>query len=221
MSSMQIPARAAALLAVYRAMVEYRLNVGTSGNVSARQGDGFAITPSGLRPEQCTASDMVTLTMEGARVGPPAKHLTPSSEWRIHRDIYACIPEAGAVLHAHSAFATALACQRAEIPPFHYMIARFGGDTVRCAAYATFGSETLSRNALVALDARTGCLLANHGMLVYGPDLEGALTLALELETLCEQYWRTCQIGPPVLLTAEELAEAAENFRWYGKPRQE
>jgi L-fuculose-phosphate aldolase len=221
MSVTQIPARAAALLAVSRSMLEHRLNVGTSGNVSARQGEDFVITPSGLRPDQCTASDMVTLTMEGGRVGAHARHLAPSSEWRIHRDIYASIPEAGAVLHAHSAFATALACQRAEIPPFHYMIARFGGDTVRCAAYATFGTEALSQHALAALNGRTACLLANHGMLVYAQDLETALTQALELETLCEQYWRTCQIGPPVLLTAAEMAEATENFRWYGKPRQE
>jgi L-fuculose-phosphate aldolase len=220
MSVTPIPARAAALLAVSRAMVEHRLNVGTSGNASARQGDGFAITPSGLKPDLCTASDMVTMAMDGSHAG-HAKHLAPSSEWRIHRDIYTSIPEAGAVLHAHSPFATALACQRADIPPFHYMIARFGGDSVRCATYATFGSAALSAHALAALDGRTACLLANHGMLVYGHDLDHALAQAIELETLCEQYWRTCQIGPPVLLTAAEMAEVSELFRGYGQPRQE
>ncbi|MDR2093860.1 MAG: class II aldolase/adducin family protein [Azoarcus sp.] len=206
---------AAALLATARAMVACRLNTGTAGNVSARHDGGFIITPSGLPPARCEAADMVAMTMDGHHTGA----LAPSSEWRIHRDIYAGFPEAGAVIHAHSPFATALACQRADIPPFHYMIARFGGDNVRCAAYATFGTAALSENALAALEGRSACLLANHGMLVHGRDLDHALAQAVELETLCEQYWRTCQIGPPVLLTAEEMAEALESFRWYGRPR--
>jgi len=203
---------AGGLLAVTRALKEHRLNVGTSGNVSVRCGDGFLITPSGLAPEQCSAADMVWMTMDGAGAG---KH-TPSSEWRIHRDIYASVPKAGAVVHAHSPFATALACQRADIPPFHYMIALFGGGSVRCAAYATFGTEALSKNVLTALAGRNACLLANHGMVAYGRGLAHALAQAIELETLCEQYWRATQLGPPVLLSEEEMAEALERFRYYG-----
>ncbi|MDR1853918.1 MAG: class II aldolase/adducin family protein [Azoarcus sp.] len=203
------------LLEVSRALAAQGLNVGASGNVSVRCGDGFLVTPSGLAPQACEAADMVTMTMTGDARGA----LAPSSEWRIHRDIYASVPTAGAVIHAHSPFAIALACQRAEIPPFHYMIARFGGDTVRCAAYATFGTEALSRHALAALAGRSACLLANHGMVVYGQDLDDALAKAVELEALCEQYWRTCQIGPPVLLTAAEMDEALARFRDYGRPR--
>ena len=208
-------ALATALLGVAYAMVAQRLNVGTSGNVSARHSDGFIVTPSGLPPAHCTAADMVRMTMQGDHAGTRA----PSSEWRIHRDIYANVPEAGAVLHAHAPFATAIACLRKEIPPFHYMIAQFGGNNVRCAAYATFGTEALSEKALAALDGRNACLLANHGMLVYGRNLEHALARAVELETLCEQYWRACQLGTPVILSEAEMAEAIARFHSYGTPR--
>lgn len=202
---------AAELLAAMRALKANRLNTGASGNASARGDGGFLVTPSGLPPEQCSAGDMVWMGMDGVCAG----KLAPSTEWRIHRDIYAGVPDAGAVVHAHSPFATALACQRADIPPFHYMIALFGGGNVRCAAYATFGTEALSRNALAALAGRNACLLANHGMLVWGRDLAHALSLAVEFETLCEQYWRACQPVPPALLSEKEMADALEGFRHY------
>ena len=141
------------------------------------------------------------------------------SGWRFHRDLYASRPEVGAVLHAHSPFAVSLACLRRDIPPFHYMIARFGGDTIRCADYAIFGSPELSTAAMRAMQDRKGCLLANHGMVVFGRDLSQALALAIEFETLCAQYWRSLQIGEPVLLSEAEMAEVLERFRWYGKPR--
>jgi L-fuculose-phosphate aldolase len=209
-------AQAGELLAVVRALKEHRLNAGTSGNASARCDDGFLITPSGRLPERCSAADMVWMAMDGAVEVEAGGGLAPSSEWRIHRDIYASIPEAGAVVHAHSPFATALACQLTDIPAFHYMIALFGGDSVRCAAYATFGTQALSKNALAALAGRNACLLANHGMLAYGRDLAHALAQAIELETLCGQYWRACQPGPPVLLSEAEMKEALKCFRHYG-----
>jgi L-fuculose-phosphate aldolase len=205
-------ALAVELLVVIRALKEHRLNAGTSGNASARCGDGFLVTPSGRLPERCSAADMVWMAMDGTHAG----RLAPSSEWRIHRDIYASVSEAGAVVHAHSPFATALACQRMDIPPFHYMIALFGGDSVRCAAYATFGTEELSKNALAALAGRNACLLANHGMLACGRDLAHALARAIELETLCGQYWHACQPGPPVLLSEAEMKDALERFCHYG-----
>ncbi len=121
------------------------------------------------------------------------------------------------MLHAHSPFAVTLACLRRDIPPFHYMIARFGGDTIRCADYAIFGSQELSTAAMAALDGRSGCLLANHGQLVAGRDLTEALALAVELEELCEQYWRACQLGRPVLLDATEMAAVREKFTGYGQ----
>lgn len=211
------PAQRAALLATARAMGAARLNVGTAGNASLRLGsDGsYLITPTGLPAEACTAADMVPMGADGSAHGARA----PSSEWRLHHDIYARRPQAGAIVHAHAPFATALACQRREIPPFHYMIARFGGSTVRCAGYATFGTQALSDLALAALDERCACLLANHGMVVFGRDAAHALALAIEFEMLCEQYWRSLQLGAPVLLAEAEMAEVVARFSWYGQPQ--
>ena len=206
----------ARLLHTLRAMGAARLNVGTSGNASQRlEGGRMLISPSGIAAERCHAEDMVVVEADGRYAGARA----PSSEWLLHHDVFAAFPAAGAVLHAHSPFATALACQRLDIPPFHYMIARFGGTTVRCARYATFGTQALSDATVAALQERSACLLANHGMVVLGRDLEHALAMAIEFETLCEQYWHTLQLGAPVLLSEEEMAEVIERFKWYGKPR--
>ena len=206
----------ARLLHTLRAMGAARLNVGTSGNASQRlEGGRMLISPSGIAAERCRAEDMVVVEADGRYAGARA----PSSEWQLHHDVYAAFPAAGAVLHAHAPFATALACQRLDIQPFHYMIARFGGTTVRCARYATFGTQALSEATVAALHERSACLLANHGMVVFGRDLEHALAMAVEFETLCEQYWRTLQLGAPVLLSEAEMAEVIERFKWYGKPR--
>ena len=202
-----------ALIATARAMQPAGLNKGTSGNVSLRHGDGFYITPTGMPYDKLVADDIPFMALDGSHVGARK----PSSEWRFHRDLYAARPEVGAVLHAHSPFAVSLACLRRDIPPFHYMIARFGGDTVRCADYALFGSQALSDAALLAMLDRKACLLANHGLLVAGRDLDEALALAIELEELCEQYWRACQLGAPVLLSATEMAEVLVKFSGYGQ----
>ena len=202
----------AGLLATARSMAASGLNAGTAGNASVRCARGFLITPSGRSYEDCSDADMALVAMDGSWQGPCA----PSSEWRIHRDILAAHPEAGAVLHAHSPFATALACLRRDIPAFHYMIARFGGDDIRCAPYATFGTQALSDAALIALRERNACLLANHGMLVFGCDLRRSLALAIEFETLCEQYWRACQLGEPTLLSPAEMSEVITRFKTYG-----
>ena len=203
----------AEVLAIARAMNAVGINRGAAGNVSARSDDGFIITPTGMPYDECLPEDMAKVSLDGTALG----KRQPSSEWRFHRDIYAARPEAGAILHAHSPFATALACQELEVPPFHYMIARFGGDTLRCAAYATFGTQALSDAMLVALDGRRACLMAHHGMVVFGADLKEALALAVELESLCEQYWRVLQLGTPKLLPADEMARVIEKFKSYGK----
>lgn len=203
----------AELIATARAMTAAGLNKGTAGNLSLREGDGFWITPTGMDYAGLEPDDIPFMTLDGAVSG----RRRPSSEWRFHRDIYAARPEAGAVLHAHSPYATSLACLRRDIPPFHYMIARFGGDTVRCAAYATFGTQELSAAALAALEGRSACLLANHGLLLFARDLPRALALGIELEELCGQYWRACQLGAPALLSADEMAVVLEKFRTYGQ----
>jgi len=201
------------LIATARALQPAGLNRGTAGNVSVRHGDGFYITPTGMAYDTLVDDDIPLMALDGSHVG----KRKPSSEWRFHCDLYASRPEVGAVLHAHSPFAVSLACLRLDIPPFHYMIARFGGDTIRCAEYSIFGSKMLSTVALQAMADRKGCLLANHGLLVAGRDLNEALALAVELEELCEQYWRACQLGNPVLLNAGEMAEVLEKFQGYGQ----
>jgi L-fuculose-phosphate aldolase len=205
----------AAIVATARALCAAGLNAGTAGNVSARTTHGMLITPSGVTADALTLDSLAHVWPDGRAGGP----LAPSSEWRFHADIYARHPRAGAIVHTHSPFATALACQRLEIPPFHYMVARFGGSTVRCARYATFGTQELSDHILAALDERSACLIANHGMVVYGRDPAHALAMAIEFETLCEHYWRTAQLGPPVLLSAQEMAEAIERFAGYGQAK--
>ncbi|WP_300451041.1 class II aldolase/adducin family protein [Accumulibacter sp.] len=206
------------LIAGARRLDAAGLNRGTAGNLSVRAvahgAAGFLITPTGMESAALVAEDLVFLHLDGR----PEGCRRPSSEWRFHCDLYATRADAGAIVHAHSPFATSLACLRQDIPPFHYMIARFGGDSLRCAAYATFGTQALSDAVQAALTDRRGCLLANHGMLVVGRDLAQALALAVELEALCEQYWRACQLGRPVLLDAAEMARVSERFAGYGQP---
>lgn len=145
----------------------------------------------------------------------------PSSEWRFHRDILAARSQIGAVIHTHSRYATALACLNREIPPFHYMVAAAGGDTIRCAPYALFGSQYLSDLALQALENRKACLLGNHGMIALGNDLADALAVAVEVESLCEQYWSALQVGEPNILSDRQMQEVLEKFEGYGRWRKD
>jgi len=193
---------------------EQGLNRGTSGNLSARYGEGMLITPSGMGAEGLTEDDIVFVHMDGTTRG----RWQPSSEWLFHRDIFVQRGEVGAIVHTHCIAATALACLRKDIPPFHYMIALLGGDSIRCADYATFGTQVLSDNALLALRGRKACLLANHGMIAAGADLAEAFRITVEVETLSEMYLRALQAGEPVLLTAEEFQAAQNRFASYGKP---
>lgn len=195
-----------------RRSVELGLNQGASGNVSARSQQGFCITPSGRDMGRLTAADMVELDMQG-RVLSAGK---PSSEWRMHRDIYAAFPQAQAVVHAHAPFAVALACLRRDIPAFHYMVAMAGGSDIRCAPYATFGSQALSDGVIAALEGRRACLMANHGLVAWGSSPARALALALEVEALSAQYLRCLQVAEPVLLSQEEMAEVLLRFKDYG-----
>lgn len=191
------------------------INRGTAGNVSVRQGEGFLITPTGMAYDACTAEDMVFVSFAGEAQG----RRKPSSEWRFHRDIYQARNEAGAIVHAHSPFAVSLACQGYAIPSFNYMVARFGGADVRCAGYATFGTQELSDRIVEALVGRSACLMAHHGMVVFGRDLATALAQAIELETLCEQFWRVLALGQPRLLPDEEMTRVLARFADYGRQK--
>ncbi|MEP7329804.1 MAG: class II aldolase/adducin family protein [Betaproteobacteria bacterium] len=195
------------------------INRGKSGNVSARWQtsafDGFLITPTGLPYADTTPNDIVAVDLSGVAHGARL----PSSEWRFHRDIYRQRSDATAIVHTHSAFATALACLRRNIPAFHYMVAVAGGNDIRCAAYATFGTQALSDHALAALVERKACLLANHGVIALGATLEHALALAVEVENLAEMYTRALQIGTPIVLSDDEMCVVVERFSTYGQPR--
>ncbi len=194
------------------------INRAKAGNVSvrhrARGFDGFLITPTGVPYDALAPADIVAVGLDGRARG----RLAPSSEWPFHRDIYRSREDAGAIVHAHSPFCTTLACLRRGIPPFHYMVAVAGGRDIRCAPYATFGTQALADAAVRALDGRRACLLANHGMIAFASDPERALRLAIEVESLAEMYWRALQVGEPTLLDDDEMARVIELFASYGQP---
>ena len=190
------------------------LSVGSSGNASTRTEKGFYITPTGMKYHELTNHDIVECDYTGNVLQGNRK---PSSEWRFHSGIYLSRPDVNAIVHVHSPYATALACNRKSIPAFHYMVARAGGDSVRCAKYATFGTDELSENAISALENRKACLLANHGQIALGEDLTQALDMAIEIEELAKQYNLALQSGDPVLLDEQEIKLNLEKFKTYGK----
>ena len=217
MTNSNLMQSAQALLKTSQDLVRLGLNRGTSGNASVRTYNevgeaGFLITPSGIAVEDMAASDMVWMDFSGKVQG----RKTPSSEWRFHLDLLAHKPQLNAVIHTHSMFATTLSTFQKDIPAFHYMIALAGGDSIRCAPYALFGSQQLSDYAIVAMQDRYACLLANHGLIAVGKNLEHALNITLEVETLCEQYVRALQMGEPHILSSQQMLEVLEKFKNYG-----
>lgn len=205
----------AEVLATARRLTAEGLTHGASGNVSARlDHDAFLVTPSGVPYDRLDPGDVVIVEMDGAI---PHGQREPSSEWRMHRDLYAARPEVRGVVHAHPPFATTIACLRREIPAVHYEIAFAGGRDVRCADYATYGTEELSRAALAAMEGRTACLLANHGILAVGPSLDLAFRVARVVETVAEIYWRALSVGDPVILDDAEMDRVLARFADYGK----
>ena len=205
-----------ALVQAARRMNAVGINQGSSGNLSLRVGDGRLITPSGLAYDRMEAADVVALPPGGPTGAEPRR---PSSEWRIHRDVYRARPEAQAILHAHPVYSTALACLRRPLPAFHYMVAVAGGADIRCAPYATFGTQELSDHVVAALQGRRACLMANHGLLCLGEDLGQALALAVQIEALARSYLACLAAGEPVVLDEKEMARVLEKFRDYGAGR--
>jgi len=209
----------AALIATALAMNAADINVNKSGNVSARCSRGaragFIVTPSGIPYRELAADDLVFVTLDGAAAGTQE----PSSEWRFHRDIYAARPEFAAIVHTHSAHATALACHGRGLPAFHYMVARAGGADIRCAPYATFGTQELSDATLQALAGRSACLLAHHGVVACGEALDDALALAIEVEHLARTYLAACTLGEPPRLSDAEMQRVLQRFQTYGPRR--
>lgn len=205
------------VIATALAMNEAGINVNRSGNVSARcvRGSrlGFVVTPSAIRYSALVPEDLVFVDGSGT----PSGARTPSSEWRLHSEIYAARVDVDAIVHTHSPHATALACQDLGIPPFHYMVAVAGGHDIRCAAYETFGTQQLAERAIAALEGRTACLLAHHGMVACERNLERALELAIDVENLARTYLLVRSIAEPRLLDEQEMRRVVRRFESYGR----
>lgn len=191
---------------------ELRLNAGTSGNISVRVGNGLLITPTGIPAKMLKPSLIVEMDLDGKWTG----DVVPSSEWALHAEIYKARPEVDAVVHAHPDYCVALSCTRQPLPPFHYMIAGFGGDDVRCSRYETFGSQKLAEATVEALEGRYACLLANHGMVAVGISVLEALSRTQKLENLARQFALCRSVGEPVLLTDGELSSVKARYKTYG-----
>lgn len=203
------------LVGLYAALAARDMLIGSSGNVSARHAGGMLISPTGCDAATLTLEQIVPMTLDGVHQGT----LRPSSEWELHGAIYAADPAAQVIVHTHSDHATALACLNLPLPAFHYNVAEFGGEDVRCAPYATFGTPALARLAAEAIAGRSACLLANHGMICHGPTVKAALSAAVRLEALCRQYLLACAAGTPRVLTRPEMAAAIDRYTTYGQQK--
>ncbi|MDX6751169.1 class II aldolase/adducin family protein [Geminicoccaceae bacterium 1502E] len=201
------------LIEVCRAMNRLGISRGTSGNVSVRHGSGLLISPTGIAYDALRPEHVVQLDWEGSSAG----DILPSSEWRFHRDILAARPDLDAIVHTHSVHATALAIMGRDIPAIHYMIAAAGGPDIRCAPYATFGTQELADAALQALEGRRACLLAHHGVIAGHRSMARALSLAVTVEELAQQYLLCLPHGEPPVLDGEEVARVIEKFATYGQ----
>jgi L-fuculose-phosphate aldolase len=208
-----------ALLDAVRRLDAAGLNVNASGNLSVRAGRGLLVTPSGIAPDAMTVDDLVALEDDGTPVEFSGR--TPTSEWRLHVEVYRRRPDVAAIVHTHAPEATAASTTGKSVPAVHYVVARFGGTELACAPYATYGSAELAAAVADTLGAeRSACLMANHGSISIASDLPTAVTLTRDLEWFCGVYRRALAIGDPTVLADREVAEVAERFRSYGQPPQ-
>jgi L-fuculose-phosphate aldolase len=189
-----------------------KLSALRSGNISARYKDGFLITPSGAKYSLLKSKDVVFVSLKGEF---DKKKGIPSSEWRFHQDIYKNKTEAKAIVHAHSNYATAISTHGKRIPAFHYMVAMAGGDDIKCAKYATYGTRELSKNILKALRLRNACLIGNHGQIAFSKNLSKAFELAEEVENLSNQYIKALKIGKPKILSSKEMSKVLSKAKNY------
>jgi L-fuculose-phosphate aldolase len=201
-------------VATCRELTRRDLTYGTSGNVSVRRDDDSCfISPTGCVYEELAAADIPMLRFDGRSSG----RLQPSSEWRFHRDLFVARADVGAIVHTHSRYATALACNGRGIPAFHYMVAVTGDIEIRCTPYHTFGTQELSDAAITTIRKSRACLLANHGVIAVGADLKSALALAGEVENLAAQYIAALSVGTVRILDEAEMWRVVEKFKTYGK----
>ena len=189
-----------------------KLSALRSGNISIRYKEGFLITPSGKKYSSLKTKDIVFVSLEGKF---DKKKGIPSSEWQFHQDIYKNKKEAKAIVHAHSTNATAVSTHKRGIPSFHYMVAMAGGQDIKCAKYATFGTRDLSKNILKALKGRKACLIANHGQIAFEENLSKAFELAEEVENISLQYITSLKLGKPKILSINEMKKVLSKAKNY------
>ena len=189
-----------------------KLSALRSGNISTRYKEGFLITPSGAKYSSLKSKDIVFVSLKGEF---EEKKGIPSSEWRFHQDIYLNKLNAKAIVHAHSNYATAVSTHGKEIPAFHYMVAMAGGNNIRCAKYATYGTRELSKNIIKALNLRNACLIGNHGQIAFSENLSKAFELAEEVENLSNQYIKALKIGKPKILSSREMSKVLSKAKNY------
>jgi L-fuculose-phosphate aldolase len=215
---MRYPSERALLIHGSRHMRKLGLVHGTSGNLSVAAAEGMLITPTGISYQLMRPADIVLMSLAGSRV--KGERRQPSTEWRMHAAIYRARPDVTAVVHGHSPMASTIACTGRDIPAIHYMIATALGDSIRCAPYASFGSDPLARATVKALDGRRACLLAHHGFVAVGADLDHAIRVAEELEWLAGVYWRLLALGSePAQLSKAAMKDVLTQFRSYGQTR--
>jgi L-fuculose-phosphate aldolase len=201
-----------------RKLAESRLAAGIAGNISCLDRDSglVAISPSAMDYQRMTAEDVVLMDRDGQLVDPGRR---PSSEWAMHLECYRLRDAIGAVVHTHSPAATTLAVLGRELPAVHYMLALNGTDRIPLAPYYRFGSRALADAAVVAMGDGWSCLLANHGVLATGTDLEAAWDLAENIEFCAELYLRASALGEPRILSEAQIVEVAERLGSYEKQR--
>ena len=189
-----------------------KLSALRSGNISLRYKNGFLITPSGKKYSSLKNKDIVFVSLEGRY---NKEKGIPSSEWQFHQDIYKNKKDAEAIVHAHSTNATAVSTHKRGIPSFHYMVAMAGGNDIKCAKYATFGTRELSKNILNALKGRKACLISNHGQIAFEENLSKAFELAEEVENISLQYITSLKLGKPKILSINEMKKVLSKAKNY------
>ena len=204
------------LLNITNKLLKAGLNHGATGNSSCRDGGDFLITPTGVDSSKLTPDMMVRMNLSDKLSQPESKY-KPSSEWQFHQAILEKYPDINAVIHTHSVFASTLSSFGQDIPAFHYMVAVAGGDSVRCAPYAMFGTKELSDNILEAIQDRKACLLSNHGLVAIGKDLNEAFNIAEEVEHLSRLFVEAKKIGEPKLLSNKQMSEVLNRFNSYSR----
>ncbi|CAN5485634.1 class II aldolase/adducin family protein [soil metagenome] len=215
-----LPQAREALVDAARQLDAAGLNHNASGNLSIRVGTSVLVTPTGMPAAGMTPKDAVLLDLDGQQIGGFRR---PTSEWQLHTEIMRRRPDVSAIVHTHSPEATAAAIIGRTVPTIHYVAARFGigpdEPGLRCADYATYGTEQLAANVADTLgEAGRACLMANHGAVVLADDLDAGVALAIDVEWFCGVHRRALQLGEPVSLVVEEIARVADRFRSYGQP---